>query len=94
MEEVGKITESTTSSFIFRAEKEMRKHDYVKVGEVLAQVWEIKQQSNGIFAYAHIIGSESKRYWQPCLCRYYYLTFIYFGYCTDNSNSWHCRDGK
>lgn len=62
MEEVGKITESTTSSFIFRAEKEIRKHDYVRVGEVLAQIWEIKQQSNGIFAHAHIIGSERKRY--------------------------------
>lgn len=62
MEEVGKITESTTSSFIFRAEKEIRKHDYVRVGEVLAQIWEIKQQSGGIFAHAHIIGSENKRY--------------------------------
>ena len=62
MEEIGKITESTTSSFIFRAEKDVEKHQYVRVNDVLAQIWEIKQLSNGMFAHARIIGSEKRKY--------------------------------
>lgn len=65
MEVIGEIKESTTSSFIFRAEKEIRKYDYVCVnydGIVLSQVWEIKHHSQGIFAEAHVIGAANKKY--------------------------------
>ncbi|HDN50424.1 MAG TPA: ATP-binding protein [Thermoplasmatales archaeon] len=62
MEEIGEIKESTTSSFVFRAKEDVRKHDYVRVGDILAQIWEIKQQSNGTFVYANIIGASNRRY--------------------------------
>jgi len=65
MEEVGEIKESTTSSFVFRVKNGVRKFDYVCVehdGIVLSQIWEIKQQSDGIFAEAHVIGSMNKKY--------------------------------
>ncbi|HDN95497.1 MAG: hypothetical protein DRN29_02635 [Thermoplasmata archaeon] len=62
MEEIGEIKESTTSSFVFRTDKDVRKHDYVRVDDILAQIWEVKQMSNGTFAYANVIGSLSRRY--------------------------------
>jgi len=62
MEEIGEIRESSTSSFVFRTEKEVRKHDYVRVDDILAQIWEIKHHSGGTFAYATIIGSTDRRY--------------------------------
>lgn len=65
MEIVGEVIESTTSSFVFKASQEIKKLDYVCIKNddfVLAQIWEIKQQSNGIFAEASIIGALNKKY--------------------------------
>jgi len=62
MQEIGEITESTTSSFIFRAEREVEKHQYVRVDDFLSQIWEIKHTGGGMFAHARVIGSESRRY--------------------------------
>ena len=61
MEEIGRIKESTTSSFVFRSETEIKKHDYIRVENVLAQIWEVKQLSDGIFGYANIIGSLTQK---------------------------------
>jgi hypothetical protein len=62
MEEIGRVSESTTASFVFTAEQPVRKHDYVCVGDVLAQVWEIKQVSSGTYGHANVIGSSNRRY--------------------------------
>ncbi len=62
MEEVGEIKESSTSSFVFKATADVRKLDYVLVEDILAQIWEIKQQSQGTFAHAVVIGSLRKNY--------------------------------
>ncbi len=62
MQEIGEVTESTTSSFIFRANTQVEKHQYVKVDNFLAQIWEIKHTGSGMFAHAKVIGSEDRRY--------------------------------
>ena len=62
MEEIGEIKESATATFTFKAFKDIRKLDYVFVENVLAQVWEVKQTVNGIFAYATIIGSINDKF--------------------------------
>ncbi len=65
MEPVGKITGSSTSSFVFSVDKEVRKFDYVCVehhGLALAQIKEIKQSNAGTFAEAEVIGYENRKY--------------------------------
>ncbi|MBC7128699.1 MAG: ATP-binding protein [Thermoplasmatales archaeon] len=65
MEEIGEIVEGTTSYFIFKAIKEIKKLDYVCVfheNKILSQIWEIFNRSDGTFAKANIIGSTEERY--------------------------------
>lgn len=65
MEAIGKIVSSSTSSFIFSASEEVRKFDYVCVEHddiALAQVKEVKENVNGIFGEAEIIGYLNKKY--------------------------------
>ena len=62
MQEIGEITESTTSSFIFRADRDVEKHQYVRIEDVLAQIWEVRHTGSGMFAHAKVIGSERRRY--------------------------------
>ena len=65
MEPIGRITASSTSSFVFSVSREVRKFDYVCVehhGLALAQVKEIKQSGNGTYAEAEVIGYENRKY--------------------------------
>ena len=65
MEEIGKIISSSTSNFTFSAYGEIKKFDYVCIeheGLALAQIKEVKQDSNGTIGEAEIIGYENRKY--------------------------------
>ena len=65
MEPIGEVISSTTSSFNFSVLKEVKKFDYVCVehnGLALAQVKEVRQQKNGVFGEAEIVGYMNRKY--------------------------------
>jgi len=65
MEAIGEVISSTTSSFTFSVLKEVKKFDYVCMehnGLALAQVREVRQQKNGIFGEAEIVGYMNRKY--------------------------------